>query len=160
MIYASDKPPLTHNRYEQCWEFMFVLSKGKPTAFNPLMEKTINSGKRANSRTFMQKSSDGNYTPAHKSEPVAATAYRRNIWLFNQSYDGKHPAPFPEALARDHILSWSNEGDIVLDPFAGSFTTCKMARLMWRRWVGIEVNPEYCEIGKRRMAQQVFDFSS
>ena len=66
-----------------------------------------------------------------------------------------HPGTFPEALARDHILSWSNEGDIVLDPFNGSGTTTKMARLMGRRWLGVEVNPDYCEIAWTRMAQKV-----
>ena len=70
----------------------------------------------------------------------------------------QHPAIFPEVLARDHILSWSNEGDVVLDPFAGSGTTPKMARLMGRRFIGIEVNPDYCEICRKRLAQQVFEF--
>ena len=70
----------------------------------------------------------------------------------------KHPAIFPEALARDHILSWSNEGDTVLDPFNGSGTTTKMARAMGRRWIGIEINPDYCRIARKRMAQQVLAF--
>jgi site-specific DNA-methyltransferase (adenine-specific) len=69
-----------------------------------------------------------------------------------------HPAPFPESLARDHILSWSNEGDIVLDPYNGSGTTTKMARAMGRRWIGIEINPDYCRIARKRMAQQVLAF--
>ena len=72
--------------------------------------------------------------------------------------DFEHPAVFPEKLARDHILSWSNEGDTVLDCFAGSGTTLKMARAMGRRWVGIEINPEYVEICRKRLAQQVFEF--
>ena len=67
----------------------------------------------------------------------------------------KHPAMFPEALARDHILSWSNEGDIVLDPFSGSGTTAKMAKYNGRRFVGIEVNPEYVAISEKRLLQQV-----
>ena len=62
-----------------------------------------------------------------------------------------HPAPFPLALARDHILSWSNEGDVVLDPFAGSGTTCLAARDAGRRYVGIEINAEYVEIINRRL---------
>jgi site-specific DNA-methyltransferase (adenine-specific) len=66
-----------------------------------------------------------------------------------------HPAPFPEALARDHILSWSNEGDIVLDPFSGSGTTAKMAKHNGRRFIGIEVNQEYCDIAEKRLAQDV-----
>ena len=69
-----------------------------------------------------------------------------------------HPAIFPEALARDHILSWSNENDIVLDPFSGSGTTAKMAGLMGRKYIGIEINPEYCEIAKNRLRQKVLNF--
>ena len=74
------------------------------------------------------------------------------------SADGAHPAAFPEALARDHILSWSNDGDIVLDPFNGSGTTMKMAKLMGRRGIGIEINESYCEIAANRLRQNVFDF--
>jgi site-specific DNA-methyltransferase (adenine-specific) len=90
-------------------------------------------------------------------KPVNETKVRQNIWAYavGGGGDGKHPAPFPEALARDHILSWSNEGDIVLDPFNGSGTTTKMAREMGRRYIGIEVNPEYCEIAKERLRQQI-----
>lgn len=87
----------------------------------------------------------------------------RNIWRCNTGSasmpDGvRHPAPMPEALARDHILSWSNEGDIVLDPFSGSGTTVKMARLMGRQGIGIEINEEYCDIAVNRLRQRVLDF--
>jgi len=70
--------------------------------------------------------------------------------MAGKSVDG-HPAPFPLGLARDHILSWSNEGDVVLDPFAGSGTTCLAARDAGRRYVGIEINAEYVEIINRRL---------
>ena len=91
---------------------------------------------------------------------MAETGRRNGLWTINPTC-GKngHPAIFPEALARDHILSWSNEGDIVLDPFNGSGTTTKMAREMGRHYIGIEINPEYCEIARNRLAQQVFDFA-
>lgn len=158
MIYGSDKPPLTHNRYEQCWEFMFVLSAGKPATFNPLKETSIHAGKRCNGRTFMQRSSDNAYSLAHKNSEVSPMSFRRNLWWENQTFDGRHPAPFPEAIARDHILSWSNEGDIVLDPFSGSGTTMKMARLMGRKSIGIEINEAYCEIARNRLRQNVLDF--
>ena len=71
------------------------------------------------------------------------------------SFAFKHPAIFPEPIARDHIRSWSNEGDIVLDPFNGSGTTTKMARELGRRYIGIEVNPEYCEIAEKRLEQKL-----
>jgi site-specific DNA-methyltransferase (adenine-specific) len=67
----------------------------------------------------------------------------------------QHPATFSEALARDHILSWSNEGDIVLDPFSGSGTTAKMAKHNGQQYIGIEVNPEYVEISLKRLEQGV-----
>ena len=63
----------------------------------------------------------------------------------------KHPARFPEQLSKDHILSWSNEGDMVLDPFMGSGTTCKMAKLNNRKYIGIEISSEYFEIAKKRI---------
>jgi DNA modification methylase len=65
------------------------------------------------------------------------------------------PATYPEDLAADHIRSWSNEGDIVLDPFSGSGTTAKMARELGRRYIGIEINHDYCEIAKKRLSQQL-----
>lgn len=85
---------------------------------------------------------------------------RQNVWPTHVGGgDGKHPAPFPEALASDHILSWSNEGDIVLDPFSGSGTTAKMAKYNGRRYIGIEVNSEYCDIANNRLRQQVLEFA-
>jgi site-specific DNA-methyltransferase (adenine-specific) len=63
----------------------------------------------------------------------------------------KHPAPFPEDLAADHIYSWSNEGDLVYDPFTGSGTTLKMAHLQRRRWIGSEISPEYCQLAEKRI---------
>ena len=84
--------------------------------------------------------------------------YRYNIWKYNvgknQTGDDlafEHPAPFPEQLANDHILSWSNEGDLVLDPFMGSGTTAKMAKLNNRNYIGFEISKEYCEIAERRL---------
>lgn len=156
MIYMSNKPPLTHNRYEQSWEYVFILSKGKPKAWNPLVRETSTKGGLPG--RFMQNASDGEYTKAHKQCRTGETTYRPNAWYYHAGKDsdnGSHPAPFPEALARDHILSWSNEGDVVLDPFSGSGTTAKMAKHNGRRFIGIEVNPEYVEISQQRLAQGV-----
>lgn len=162
MIYKKENAvPLTHNRYEQQWEYMFVLSKGKPRVFNPLKDKCINAGRANPSGTFRH---EGTVTQAsHTPKPVSAEKIRYNIWAYAVGFMKsttdvsafKHPASFPEALARDHILSWSNEGDIVLDPFSGSGTTAKMALHNGRRFIGIEVNPEYVEISKNRLRQKV-----
>ena len=80
---------------------------------------------------------------------------RYNVWRIPGERGSDHPAPFPESLARDHILSWSNEGDVVLDPFSGSGTTAKMAKHNGRRFIGIEINPDYCEIAEKRLEQGV-----
>ena len=66
-------------------------------------------------------------------------------------YAFEHPAMFPEKLAEDHIISWSNEGDVVLDPFAGSGTTLKMAKKLNRNYIGIEISAEYIKIIHKRL---------
>jgi DNA modification methylase len=78
---------------------------------------------------------------------------RFNIWRFDTQKNSKHPAPFPEQLANDHIISWSNEGDIVYDPFMGSGTTAKMAKANNRKYIGSELSAEYVEIAKERLKQ-------
>ena len=63
----------------------------------------------------------------------------------------KHPAIFPEKLAEDHILSWSNEGDVVFDPMCGSGTTLKMAKKHKRLFIGCDISEEYVAIAKKRI---------
>ena len=90
-----------------------------------------------------------------------------NVWVYEVGYNKttkdkeafKHPAMFPEALARDHIISWSNKGDIVLDPFVGSGTTAKMALLNGRNYIGIDISEEYCEIARKRIAEHTQQLS-
>jgi DNA modification methylase len=155
MIYKTNKPPLTHNRYEQCWEYMFIFSKGVPAKWNPLKDPSKYAGKKRKGVTMRQ---DGDHLSNRSGKgEVKAEKQRENIWYLPRSShsDGDerraHPATFPLDLARDHILSWSNEGDVVLDPFAGSGTTCLAARDAGRRYVGIEINAEYVEIINRRL---------
>lgn len=157
MIYSSDKPPLTHNRYEQKFEYMFVWSKGKPKTFNPIKEPCTYAGQDKTARTMRQDSDDIG-TRSGKGA-VAAEKIKGNVWYiptgFMKSTKDKiafeHPAIFPEALARDHILSWSNEGDTVLDPFLGSGTTGKVALQIGRKFIGIEREPSYLEIAQQRI---------
>ena len=158
MIYASEKPPLTHNRYEQKFEYMFVLSKGKPKTFTPIKEPSKHAGKSASKRTFRQ-DAEGHLEPSHKNEKIADMKIRGNIWTYatgtvsaSDSFAKEHPAIFPEKLAEDHILSWSLPGDVVLDPMMGSGTTGKMAIKNGRNFVGIELSAEYVEIAKKRIA--------
>ena len=161
MIYRSSKPPLTHKRYEQEHEFMFVFVKGCLATFNGIRVKTSTFGQNKASRT-MRQDSDELGSRSGKGF-VAETRLKGNVWEIQCGFGHSscdrvafnHPAIFPEALARDHILSWSNEGEIVLDPFSGSGTTAKMAREMGRKYIGIEVNPEYVEISKTRLEQKL-----
>ncbi len=94
-----------------------------------------------------------NQEAAHTEKRTPENVLERNIWSYATGHERNgHPAVYPLALARDHILSWSNEGDVVLDPFAGSGTTCVAAKELGRRYVGIEVNPAYVEICERRLS--------
>ena len=88
-----------------------------------------------------------------KRKRVKEFGNRLNIWELSPVTNNttNHPAPFPEQLAADHIISWSNEGDIVFDPFCGSGTTCKMAVLNNRNYLGIEISQEYCDIACKRI---------
>ena len=155
MIYRKINPmPVKSNRYLPCFEFMFVLSKGKPKSVNLIREKTLATGKEKYTGTQQENGKFGVYG---KNRNLERDKY--NVWDIkvgsNQSTKDKiafqHPAIFPEKLAEDHILSWSNEGDIVLDPMAGSGTTLKMAKNNNRNYVGIEIAPEYIEIIKNRL---------
>jgi len=140
------------NRYGQVFEFMFVLSKGAPKTINLISDRV---NKYAGTKIHGTKRSvDGSIKKNDSKTEIPPNGARFNIWnIPNKPPSGsKHPAPFPEALARDHIISWSNPGDIVLDPFIGSGTTAKMAKETGRHWIGIDISDEYCELAKRRVA--------
>jgi site-specific DNA-methyltransferase (adenine-specific) len=129
---------------------MFVFSKGNPKTWNPIKIPTITGGqKKEKDGGYRQK--DGTTKPAgYETRKMTKTI--GNIWRY--SVGGKrnnHPTSFPEKLAEDHILSWSNEGDILLDPFAGSGTTLKMAKKNNRDFIGIEISPEYIKIINERL---------
>ena len=146
--------PLNNNRYEPAWEYVFIFSKGKPATWNPIREKSIDIGKlKGGTQIFRDGSRKQKWG---NGKPVNETKVRQNLWQFPVG-GGKtgHPAPFPSKMAAMHIQSWSKPGATVLDPFAGSGTTLKAAKELGRRYVGIEVNPEYVEICRRRIAQEV-----
>ena len=144
MIYSKTgmKNP-SNNRYHQTFEYMFIFSKGKLKTFNPIKDRK------------------NKYVGIYGGEHSLRKEYgmRFNVWKYanggnNSSKDKiafSHPAVFPEQLANDHILSWSNENDIVFDPFMGSGTTGKMALLNNREFIGIEKVDEYFEIAKERI---------
>jgi DNA modification methylase len=160
MIYQKDSISFPDtNRYYQVFEYMFIFSKGKPKTANLISDrenKWADGKKRIKGR---ERQPDGSLFGRRKGNLLKPVRVRFNIWKYatgkNKSTKDniafEHPAIFPENLARDHILSWSNEEDVVLDPFMGSGTTAKMAEVTNRKWIGFEISSEYVEITKKRL---------
>ena len=164
MIYQKDNPPPVGGvtRYFQHFEYMFVFSKGVPKKFNPICADRRN--KWEDKREFRYKAFVRGKDGSFKKKLVRLTGKVKigNIWKYvvggGNSYPYSlgstslgHPAIFPEKLAEDHILSWSNEGDTVLDPMAGSGTTLKIAKKNNRNYIGIEISEEYIDIINKRL---------
>ena len=145
-------------RYTQIFEYMFVFVKGKIRNDITLIADKKN--KWAGWTNWGNKThydADGTLKGTGNIKPIPEFSLRNNIWKYSVSFNDKtgHPAVFPEKLAEDCILSWSVEGDIVLDPFSGSGTTAKMAMLNKRKYIGFEVNPEYYEVSLKRVGKYV-----
>jgi site-specific DNA-methyltransferase (adenine-specific) len=175
MIYQKEFCPFPANvRYNQQFEFMFVFSKGKAKTFNPIKErksekeikKILNGSLNVASKTYRDKNgktkrgdSDERMLKRLEKSSLSITKNKGNVWKINAGYmvgskdkiAFEHPATFPESLANDHILSWSNEGDLVLDPFMGSGTTAKMSKLNNRNYIGFEISQEYVDIANERL---------
>jgi site-specific DNA-methyltransferase (adenine-specific) len=145
-------------RYGSVFEYMFVLSKGLPNTFNPIKDRP--NKKAGSKRNGTVRNSDGTMKlMSNQGRQSPALGQRFNVWRMPGEQNntirreaGYHPAIFSERLAEDHILSWSNPGDIVLDPFMGSGTTGKMALKNGRRFIGIEISPEYLAIAEQRIS--------
>ncbi len=142
-------------RYKQVFEYMFVFSKGSPKTYNPIADKA---GSGINKIGSSSRKKDGTIRK-HPPVQVKKLQDRDNIWVYNVGNNMstkdkiafEHPAIFPEALANDHIYSWSNKGDVVLDIFAGSGTTLKMAKMLNRNYIGFEISQEYCDLAQKRV---------
>lgn len=142
------------SRYAPVFEYMFVWSKGKTKTFNPIKDRKNKHGGKKASGTIRQ--IDGFTKPMSKVTDINEYGQRFNIW--DQSphrQKGGHPAPFPLSLAEDHIRSWSNTCDLVLDPFMGSGTTGVAAKNLNREFIGIELDEEYFNIAKERIENTV-----
>ena len=139
------------NRYTQIFEYMFIFSKGKPKTANLICDKENKWAGFTNWGKNTCRSKDNDLKETSKIKEVPRFSPRNNIWKYNvgggfatqDKIAYKHPAIFPDKLAQDHILSWSNEGDIVLDPMCGSGTTCKMTWLNNRKFIGIDMSEDY-----------------
>lgn len=158
MIYKKANPsPNAKRRYQQCFEYMFVFSNGRPATTNIQLRKSKSWGiEKPRFKNFQR---DKNGTLPKRFNIPKEFVPKSNIWEYvvgggNSTKDKVaylHPAIFPEKLAEDHILSWSNKGDIVYDPFTGSGTTAKMAKLNQRLYIGNDVSSFYCEIAEERL---------
>ncbi len=155
MIYQKKNTPfMRSNAYTNAFEFMFVLSKGSPKTFNPLKEKTVRHGFEM---VVYNKGSDAVNRKNLKELKKEKT--KTNIWSYAVGMGGttsdriafQHPAVFPEKLAEDHILSWTNEGELVFDPMCGSGTSCKMALLNRREYIGVDISEDYIQLAKQRL---------
>ncbi len=164
MIYQKDVCPFPEtNRYYPMFEYMFVFSKGKPKTVNLIADKPNKRyGEKVAPSTLRQPDGKTVKVSANKTDPtrtVKKYGVRGNVWLYSPGYNKstkdkiafKHPAIFPEQLANDHIVTWSNEGDLIYDPFMGSGTTAKMALVNNRHFIGSEISTEYCQMANQRI---------
>lgn len=149
-------PQIYRHRYNGIFEYMFVFSKGKVKTHNPIKIDCLHAGLQLNGTTY-KNYSKGEQKRGKMAKPVKKQKIKGNIWEYvvgKKAEDQKakgHPAPFPMALARDHINSWTNEGDLVLDPMNGSGTTCLSALQLGRDYIGIDISEDYCDMAKKRI---------
>jgi len=147
------------SRYTQIFEYMFVFSKGKPKTANLICDKENKWAGHTNWGEKTDRQKDGSLKKKADFKPVPKFSPRNNIWRYvvsggfgqsdKEAY--KHPATFPEALVEDHVKTWTNKGDVVFDPMVGSGTTCKVAKELGRKYLGIDISKEYCDLAKKRI---------
>lgn len=160
MIWLKPSPACpTEGRYYDVFEYMFVFSKGKPKTLNLLCDRKNKSAGLKSKKETRSCREDRKYKDGIRV--VKEYSRRFNVWEISRGQNTtKHPAVFPEKLAEDHILSWTNKGDVVLDPFMGSGTVAKMALMNERHYIGFEISKEYCEIAERRIKESEDLFTS
>ena len=148
---TNPMPKIKTKRYFDVFEYMFIFSKGQPKTFNPILVPCKFGGKIYNSTC---KNIGGENGRTKKNFILNDTRYKNNIWEIAIAQNKtSHPAVFPEQLAYDHIISWSNENDIILDPFMGSGTVGKVALELNRKFVGMEIDETYFNIAKKRIEE-------
>jgi DNA modification methylase len=165
MIYkkAGVAHPTKHH-YNRIFEYMFTFIKGgKPRVFNSIKDHKNKWAGHSNWGDITTRKKDGSLklqkTKEENTYVIPEYGKRDNIWEYatgkgNTTRDieaYEHPAMFPENLVKDHILSWTNEGDTILDPMCGAGTTLKMAKILGRKYIGIDSSQRYCDIAQRRV---------
>jgi len=165
MIYQKENPVPTGgaSRYYQSFEYMFVFSKGVPTTFNPILTTRTNkwNDKRVTRNKSFVRDKNGNFEAKEVNLNLDQPVKMRNVWTVpvgggisaEEKIAFEHPAIFPEKIAENHVLSWTNKGGVVFDPFMGSGTTGKMALKNSRSFIGTEIVPEYFKIAETRLAR-------
>ncbi len=149
-------PQIYRKRYNNEFEYMFVFSKGTVKTHNPIMVPCLHAGLELKGTTY-KNFSVGSQKRGKLANPVKQEKIKGNIWEYVVGKNivdqeaKNHPAPFPYALAKDHIISWTNEGDIVLDPMCGSGTSIVAANDLKRKFIGIDISEEYCELSRARL---------
>lgn len=153
---ANPVPQIYRKRYTNVFEYMFVFSKGAVKTNNPIKIPCLHAGLELKGTTY-KNYSRGEQSRSKLANPVKDEKLKGNIWEYvvgKKAVDQeakKHPAPFPYELALDHIISWTNEGDVVLDPMCGSGTTCVAAADFKRNYIGMDISEEYCELSRERI---------
>ncbi|NQU26320.1 MAG: site-specific DNA-methyltransferase [Candidatus Nealsonbacteria bacterium] len=143
-------------RYGNALQFALVLSKGRPRYVNLIRDKRNATGGQAH--TYNQRTKDGRIV-SQRTAITRTWGPREPVWTYavggchttEDAFTSEHPAMMPEAMAADHIISWSRPGDLVFDPMCGAATTCKMALLNHRRYLGLEIHERYFQIAQERM---------
>jgi site-specific DNA-methyltransferase (adenine-specific) len=151
----------TGSRYTQIFEYMFVFCKDKIKTANLICDKPNKWAGHTNWGKNTNRLKNGELQETKDLKPVPDFSPRNNIWKYNvgkgfnssDKESHEHPAIFPQQLAEDHILTWSNEDDVVLDLFSGSGTTCKMAKKNKRKFIGIDISEEYCKLAEKIIAK-------
>ena len=150
---TNPMPQVKQPRYNQCFEYMFIFSKGKPKTFNPIMIDCKSYGKEYKSTC---KKITKNNQREYKEFKINKQKIDNNIWKFAVSQNKtKHPAVFPLELPMKHISTWSNENDVILDCFMGSGTTGVACKNLNRNFIGIELDETYFNIAKERIEKEV-----
>lgn len=162
MIYQKGSfPPICPKikRYQNCFEYMFILSKGSPKTFNGIQrdKKACSIYTRKAKSSFRQ--ADGSFIYNNNIDTSKSKTIELNIWKVDCGYMKstkdkiayKHPAIFPDKLAEMHIQTWSNPGDLVFDPMVGAGTSCKMAKILNRKYLGCDISQEYIDIANERI---------
>jgi DNA modification methylase len=160
------------SRYTNTWEHMFCFSKGMPSTINLITDsprKWLGSWAKTTNRKkdgTLGASTAKNCGEGSKGKASFEGEYgykaRTNVWNITNGKGFAHPDPggdlayahsatYPLQLAHDHIVSWTNPGDVVLDPFNGAGTTCVAAKMTGRTYVGIDSSPEYCALATKRL---------